>query len=627
MTAKWTSELRRPRRIIYLSLLLLLGLTLTGQVHAAGDYVVTNTLDSGDGSLRWAIEQANSQPGPDVIRFHPNVTGKTILLASNLPALTDNGTTIDAGPNWVGSWPSGEPGIGLTKREFDSTADVGLHIQGADDCLIKGLRIEGLSTGIFISAGADPANRATGNTIGAGAPGGRMVIRNCSSDAVRIANSDYNRIIGCYIGVSKAGNLPEPNEGAGVHIDLGRFNEIGGTGPLEGNIIGASAHGVWIEGSFWVTTMGNNIVQANQIGTGMLDGDVGNRGYGVFISSTDHNEVGGVSSDAGNAISNNDYGGVALNVFSDFNSISGNDISDNEGPGVGITQSDNNSVNGNNITGNDTHGLAIASANGNTVQGNTIVRNTQSGVYLWEEVRTYQNQILSNFIGVDAAGTAGLGNGQFGVLLHDGARSTTVEGNVIAQNGSSGVALLSDNTTANLIHKNYIGLTKTGQPLGNGYDGVLVSLSPANTIRQNIIAYNGTTTSRAGVRVEAATATGNAIWSNSIYSNSGAGIELLYSGNNNLAAPTLSQAECGHVSGDGAPANGLVQIFSDEADEGRHYEGEVSADGSGRWVYHGPFRGPYLTATATDAANNTSPFSAPVAAEGCRPIYLPVIRR
>src|SRR5262245_31626648 len=34
-----------------------------------GTFAVTNTNDSGTGSLRWAIEQANSTPGPDTILF------------------------------------------------------------------------------------------------------------------------------------------------------------------------------------------------------------------------------------------------------------------------------------------------------------------------------------------------------------------------------------------------------------------------------------------------------------------------------------------------------------------------------------------------------------------------------
>ncbi|MBE7551704.1 MAG: right-handed parallel beta-helix repeat-containing protein [Anaerolineales bacterium] len=613
----WANVSRR----ITLVLLLLVCLPWPGQAAAPVPFEVSQTLDSGPYSLRAGIEYANSHPGPDIIRFHSNLTGRTILLNSNLPPLTDNGTTIDASPNWIGSWPTGEPGIGLTKNASGSTATVGLHIKGADNCLIKGLLIEGLETGIRISEGDDPCNRANGNTIGAGSPGGRMLVRACFGHAIRIQNSDSNRVIGCYIGTSKTGNLPEPNGLAGVYIVDGRFNEIGGTGPLEGNLIGASEHGVWIEDSNAVS----NTVQANRIGIGTLDGDIGNRGYGVWIFwRASYNQVGGTSPETGNWISGNGYDGVMLNGFSSFNRLNWNDISDNDGGGINITQSDNNSVNWNNIAGNNTDGITIASANGNTIQGNTIVRNTQSGVYLWEEVRTYQNYILSNFIGTDASGAAGLGNGLHGLVLDDGARSNRVEGNVIAQNKESGIVIVNDNTFDNIILNNYIGLTKSGQPRGNTYYGVGVIGSPRNAIHSNIIAYNGVP---AGVWISEAAAIGNQIWFNSIYNNTGSGIVLTNGGNKNLAAPSITQVQCPQVRGAGAPANGKVQLFSDQADEGRFYEGETTANSSGQWVYTGGFHGPHLTATAIDSENNTSAFSAPASGSFCGVIYLPVIRR
>jgi parallel beta-helix repeat protein len=283
-----------------------------------------------------------------------------------------------------------------------------------------------------------------------------------------------------------------------------------------------------------------------------------------------------------------------------------------------------NSVIGNEIADNNLDGIEIRLADNNTIQGNTIVRNGQSGVSIENGIENY---IYSNLIGTNAGGVVGQGNDWYGVLLYNGSQLNRVEGNVITQNTWSGVAILSSNTTTNLIRNNYIGVTRDGQPLGNGYDGVLVFISPGNTIQQNVIAHNGTSGSRAGVRIEAATATRNAIWSNSIYSNTGAGIELLSGGNNNRAAPTISQVNCPYVTGGGAPANGRVQLFSDNADEGRLYEGEVMANSTGQWLYRGSFHGPHLTATATDSANNTSPFSAPVLGAFCGAVHLPIIRR
>ena len=56
----------------------------------ANTYTVTTTADSGAGSLRQAIMDANANPGADTIAF--NITGsgvQTIAPATTLPAITD----------------------------------------------------------------------------------------------------------------------------------------------------------------------------------------------------------------------------------------------------------------------------------------------------------------------------------------------------------------------------------------------------------------------------------------------------------------------------------------------------------------------------------------------------------
>src|SRR4051812_32983019 len=73
---------------------------LASQAQAAS-YTVANTNDSGEGSLRQAILDANASSGvADTIDFdHPALSGpQTITLSSELPAVTDSaGLTIDGG--------------------------------------------------------------------------------------------------------------------------------------------------------------------------------------------------------------------------------------------------------------------------------------------------------------------------------------------------------------------------------------------------------------------------------------------------------------------------------------------------------------------------------------------------
>lgn len=95
-------DLRTP---ITTKLALAIGTILASSAIDAAVITVTNTANTGDGSLRWAVEQANSNADPDnVIIFDAAVNGQTIVLDSRLQVtktllITGNGmdeTVIDA---------------------------------------------------------------------------------------------------------------------------------------------------------------------------------------------------------------------------------------------------------------------------------------------------------------------------------------------------------------------------------------------------------------------------------------------------------------------------------------------------------------------------------------------------
>ena len=77
--------------------LALLGPLVVASSLSAATFTVTNTSDSGAGSLRQAITDANANPGADTIAF--NITGagvQTIALSSSLPvASVTGGLTVD----------------------------------------------------------------------------------------------------------------------------------------------------------------------------------------------------------------------------------------------------------------------------------------------------------------------------------------------------------------------------------------------------------------------------------------------------------------------------------------------------------------------------------------------------
>lgn len=63
----------------------------------ADDFQVVNLQDSGPGSLRQAIIEANALPGPHLIEFEPDLSG-TITLAAPLPILAESTLIIGPGP-------------------------------------------------------------------------------------------------------------------------------------------------------------------------------------------------------------------------------------------------------------------------------------------------------------------------------------------------------------------------------------------------------------------------------------------------------------------------------------------------------------------------------------------------
>src|SRR5262249_15023577 len=121
------------------------------------------------------------------------------------------------------------------------------------------------------------------------------------------------------------------------------------------------------------------------------------------------------------------------------------------------------------------NGLVITAAN-TTVQGLVINGFGGAGIVLSGEGAT-GDVVAGNFIGTNAARTAGVGNGNSGVVLMNGAHDNTVGGanaadrNLISGNTGEGVLLVMTdgaNTRNNTVRNNYIGTDRSGTvALGN----------------------------------------------------------------------------------------------------------------------------------------------------------------
>ncbi len=385
-------------------------------------FVVTNTNDSGVGSLRQAILDANALGGLDTITF--SITGAgphTINLLSALPDIDDtvvidgwsepdfagtpiielNGSGAGSGAHGLrlDTGSSGSTIRGLVINRFDGN---GIRVNTSNNIVVGnyvGTNVAGtadlgnVSNGIYIQGGAN------GNTIGGLTAAERNLISGNDDDGLEIDSSSNNVVLGNYIGTNAAGTASIGNDDDGIQIDNGSTNNIiGGTAVGARNLIsGGLNNGIYVDGA---TTSGNTIL-GNYIGTTVTGlAALGNAGEGIaFVSSTNNNLVGGTTEAARNVIGAN-ANGISFDTGTTNNTVSGNYI------GVGADGTTN--------VGNGSDGVEFwGNADDNTIggvttgAGNIIANSFARGIYISDSTAT-GNRFLRNTI---------YGNGGLGIDL------------------------------------------------------------------------------------------------------------------------------------------------------------------------------------------------------------------
>lgn len=448
----------RAAAVVFFSLLAFFG---TQRAAYAADFTVSSNADSGAGTLRAAIDAANSSAGTDRILFSSSLT---IQPLTPLPVIT-GAVIIDA---------SG-----------------------------KTVELSGAQT-------ADSANATTSDRFGlqfaAGAAGSTvrgLIINHFGNAGIKIAASNTT-IVQNVIGTNASGAAGLGNVNSGILI-VGATNVlVGGTAAADRNIISGN-QGTGVS----VTRGGSAVIVNNYIGVAS-DGAtrLGNTRDGVFIGESSNSSVGGTDPSMRNIISGN------------------------IGNGVYIAQD-----------------KANLPASGNVVAGNYIGVNTSGA-------------------GIDATtGRATVGNNGGGIVVEAGGNiiggNSSSARNVIAGNGTNGIALGTSFATGNVVAANFIGVASDGTTLlRNRLNGVQISnLAFRNTIGGsnvsigmcdnacNVISSNGdptADTARAGVYLDSSAGKGNAIRRNSIFSNTELGIDL--------AVPSQS-TDTSFVPGTGATPN------------------------------------------------------------------------
>src|SRR5919112_1990297 len=118
MYAPWFTRKAKCLGVFLLTVMLMM---LSAGTAWADTFTVTNTKDSGAGSLRAAIEAANARAGADEIVFADGVGG-TITLSSTLPTITDpEGLAIDGGGDVT---VSGNHAVGVFFVAFGAKLDL-----------------------------------------------------------------------------------------------------------------------------------------------------------------------------------------------------------------------------------------------------------------------------------------------------------------------------------------------------------------------------------------------------------------------------------------------------------------------------------------------------------------------
>jgi hypothetical protein len=496
-------------------------------------FTVLNTNDSGPGSLRQAILDADSNPGRDTIRFNISGPGvQTIAPQTALPDITDS-LLLDG---WSQPGFSSSPLIELSGNGLETGLNVlaasttirGLDIHGfltqidlngpgAANDRVQGCYIGTDSTGL--AAGSGPQSiagiqvlQATGALIGTDGDGrqdqleGNVIGGN--GTGVVLFGASNTRVSGNLIGLGADGRTPVSNNAGIVAVPFA------GTEEGHNNLIGARGDGV-------ADVAERNVISGNLILGIELNGESGTQVAGNFIGTDATGETavgngqGGIQVDT---VGNDATGTVVIGVRGSEsnpagarNVIAGNSVGvDVNAPFVSISGNYiGTDATGEAALGNGT-GVAIAvSLGGSLVPSHSVVgvvpgrigpagRNVISGNGTGVKVvGSGDTLIAGNYIGTDARGSSALPNTGDGIDLQGGT-DNVVGGlapalrNVISGNQGNGVTIeaqlgpqgqIQNLAVRTRIEGNYIGLTAAGDAaLGNGGDGVSVQDGAIDTV-------------------------------------------------------------------------------------------------------------------------------------------------
>ncbi len=469
---------------------------------------ITTDSDHNDGAcdadctLREAIIAANANPGFDEIRTIPGLYDMGFRPGIQLPDLTDpvrinegtwqwwiHGDACTGGCNGLvvtadtcalenltvynfDKTPAGQSGKGivllgsyhswLESVKGDNNEGHGIVLSDATDTSLRGSFSYNLGNGIHLDPGS------SGTTANNHAWGVSAVANHFG---IRVDNVPDTMIGGTTTG---AFATVEQNTLTGIHI-----SGASATGTLIARLIpgyfgtpGNGDHGVYIEDA-GATSVGTPVSGAKCF----IEANAGS-GVRIQTSTASHQVANAEIFDNGAhgvIIAGGSNVGIGPDVEAFQNTQHGFFLThDGVNSSHHITVEDSVMGSSGNFgsTGNTGYGLSINGAYANIIgslgHGNVITMNGAGGVWLGGS-GAIANFFTSNYIGTNAAGSTGLGNGGPGITVVSAPRNafggTVGGGNVIAWNQGDGIAIVGDDAVRNGIRYNSI-----HHNLGHGID-------------------------------------------------------------------------------------------------------------------------------------------------------------
>jgi hypothetical protein len=525
--------------------------------------VVTNTNNSGAGSLRRAINDANGDGVATTITFDPAVfppaAPATIFILSQLAALTDTGDTIDATGAGVvidGS-ALAAPDRGLTIRRSNITVR-GLTVQNfpgdgirvdtqGPSAVVTGVVIDGNtvigsgSRGIRVSGGVGPGKTVgatvTNNTVTDSAVAGILVNGNLNQTSDPGGNTVTASVDGNTVKKSKEGQADVNFGGDGIDIvgGVGEGSDNNVTATVSNNVVMNNRDdGIVAVGCGLLASGENNTVNVTIINNAVRDNGILNpdlvTNTGIVVSGASREEQIAGGEEASTCVGNT----VQFE-------ISGNTVTGN--------RTQNISVSGGPGTGHDVQGIVSGNSAKNSPEGDGILISGGRGTgTLVHDIAVSNNQVTGNFdrgiiinggtetvdavlTGIDVLSNNVRTNGNQGIVVSGGNLSVNatisdllINGNTSNSNGTRGIIVTRGTTLSALPPTISLAGVTDNTTNSNVDDGVFISDnipgSGTTPISGNRADRNGVD----GIQISSTNSTGYVLSNNTASRNAGRGI-------------------------------------------------------------------------------------------------------